>query len=210
VRYHHSGKREEHVTDVKVRIGPGDHGRTMSLEEFADAGGEPGHSYELAAGVVHVVEVPGLPHGLILWELDRQLHAWAALHPGVLRYQASGDRCAIRLPGVQTERHPDVALYLTPSPDPVSPWDRWIPEIVVEVVSPSSATRDYGEKPRDYLAAGVKEYWIVDPIKCVVVVLQRAGDVFREQKTSDSYTTPLLPGFALDVSRLLAAGEGTP
>lgn len=198
------------MTDVKVRIGPRDHGRPMSLEDFADAEGEPGHSYELAAGVVDVVEVPGLPHGLILWELDRQLFAWAALHPGVIRYHASGDRCAIRLPGVQAERHPDVALYLTPSPDPVSPWDRWVPEIAVEVVSPSSATRDHVEKPRDYLAAGVKEYWIVDPIQRVVVVLLRAGDVFREQRVIDSYATPLLPGFSLDVGRLLAAGDGTP
>jgi len=198
------------VTDVKVRLGPNDHGRTMSLEEFADAEGEPGHSYELAAGVVHVVEVPGLPHGLILWELDRQLHAWAATHPGVIRYQASGVRCAIRLPGVQAERHPDVALYLTPSPDPVSPWDRWIPEVAVEVVSPSSTTRDYVDKRKDYLAAGVKEYWIVDPNRRLVLVLQRAGDVFRELTVCEAYSTPLLPGFALDVPRLLGAGDATP
>ena len=38
----------------------------------------------------------------------------------------------------------------------------WVPEIVIEVVSPSSRKRDYEEKPEEYLRIGVKEYWIVD------------------------------------------------
>lgn len=190
-----------------LRLNRDDHGRPMSLAEFAEAEGEPGLQFELAAGVVEVVEVPGLPHGMILWELDRQLHLWSAAHPGVIRYQASGDRCAVRLPGVQSERHPDLALYLTPAPDPVSPWDRWVPEIAVEVVSASSESRDYVDKRRDYLLAGVKEYWIVDPGRGAVLVLQRAGDTFREQTATGTYATPLLPGFTLDVVALLAAGS---
>ena len=70
------------MTDVKVRLGPNDHGRAMSLDEFADAEGEPGHSYELAAGVVHLVEVPGLPHethrsGWHPWDFGRyRVHEW--------------------------------------------------------------------------------------------------------------------------------------
>jgi Uma2 family endonuclease len=36
-------------------------------------------------------------------------------------------------------------------------------DLIVEVVSPSGATRDYVEKFREYEAAGVPEYWVVDP-----------------------------------------------
>ena len=36
-----------------------------------------------------------------------------------------------------------------------------------------------------------------------VLVLQRAGDVFRERVVPDAFTTPLLPGFSLDVAALL-------
>lgn len=38
------------------------------------------------------------------------------------------------------------------------------PDLVVEVLSPSTATRDKGTKKEAYEKAGVKEYWIVDPI----------------------------------------------
>ena len=37
------------------------------------------------------------------------------------------------------------------------------PELVVEILSPSTAKYDFGKKMELYLAYGVKEYWIVDP-----------------------------------------------
>jgi Uma2 family endonuclease len=39
------------------------------------------------------------------------------------------------------------------------------PDLAIEVVSPDSRLRDYGDKLRDYEIAGVREYWIVDPLK---------------------------------------------
>lgn len=38
------------------------------------------------------------------------------------------------------------------------------PELIVEIVSPDSTSRDYREKFIAYEAAGVKEYWIIDPL----------------------------------------------
>lgn len=38
------------------------------------------------------------------------------------------------------------------------------PDMIVEIVSPDSAGRDYREKYLEYEAAGVREYWIVDPL----------------------------------------------
>ena len=63
---------------TKTRIGPEDHGRTMSLEEFAEAEGKPGFLYELAGGVIQVVDIPGLPHGLIVFALSSQRKALAS------------------------------------------------------------------------------------------------------------------------------------
>lgn len=57
---------------------------------------------------------------------------------------------------------------------------RWIPEIVVEVVSEGGEERDYGEKREEYLRAGVKEYWILNPNTRVLLALPRAGDVWQE------------------------------
>lgn len=42
------------------------------------------------------------------------------------------------------------------------------PDLVVEILSKSTKKNDYGIKFEDYLAHGVKEYWIIDPIKKVV------------------------------------------
>ena len=50
------------------------------------------------------------------------------------------------------------------------------PDLVVEVLSPSTAQNDRGAKMRHYAAAGVKEYWIVSPIgKSVEVYLNQDG-----------------------------------
>lgn len=44
------------------------------------------------------------------------------------------------------------------------------PDLVIEIVSKSTKHRDYGIKMMKYRAAGVKEYWIVDPQKRTVFV----------------------------------------
>ncbi len=51
------------------------------------------------------------------------------------------------------------------------------PDWVVEIVSPSSRTMDYYIKLSEYKKAGVREYWIVDPDKQIVLVYgMEAGD----------------------------------
>jgi Uma2 family endonuclease len=192
---------------TKIKVGPADHGRRMSLADFAEAESEPGHLYELAGGVIQVVDVPGLPHGSVVDELDLQVAAWRLAHRELVAYVGTGDRCVLRLAGMQSERHPDLAIYLTPAPDPVNPWERWVPDIVVEVVSEGGEVRDYQDKRREYLAAGVREYWIIDPQKRAMLVLLRAADVWREHRPSTTYTTPLLPGFSLDIVRLLGVAR---
>ena len=44
------------------------------------------------------------------------------------------------------------------------------PDLVIEIVSKSTSKRDYGIKMLKYRTAGVKEYWIVDPIRETVMV----------------------------------------
>ena len=44
------------------------------------------------------------------------------------------------------------------------------PDLIIEIVSPSSRRMDYNRKNTLYSDAGVREYWIVDPVKEKVVV----------------------------------------
>ena len=60
-------------------------------------------------------------------------------------------------------RSPDMGLLLDPD-DPREGREEWAgADLVAEVVSPDDPDRDYVDKRTDYLAAGVREYWIVDP-----------------------------------------------
>ena len=149
-----------------IKIGPADHGRPMSLAEFEHAKVQEGYLYELSRGIITVSDVPKRRHML---QLDRDppaaLQSTTYLHPGRIaghpgrrRMQAADPRPSSPN-GIPTCRDlPDRAA----ADRQREPLAHWIPEIVIEVVSPSSRKRDYEEKPEEYLRLGVKEYWIVD------------------------------------------------
>jgi Uma2 family endonuclease len=77
-----------------------------------------------------------------------------------------------------------------------------VPMLVVEVVSNSdtdqkSRERDYVDKRSEYQARGIPEYWLIDPIKAVVIVLhlqggRYVGQTFTGQKQVVSPTFPQL------------------
>lgn len=53
-----------------------------------------------------------------------------------------------------------------------------IPDLIVEVIAPSTEERDRGIKFLDYALRGVREYWIVDPVAETVEVYHLAGDSY--------------------------------
>jgi len=188
-------------------VGPEDHGIPLTLDEFIEADFEAGWLYELARGVVQVTEVPGIHHGRIVDRVTAMFVVYQINHPGVINYRANASECRLRLPGMQSDRHPDQAIYLLPPPEGPQPWTRWVPQIVVEVVSRGGEERDYIEKREEYLRAGVIEYWILDPAEGSMKVLLRAGDVWQEQIVAADacYRTPLLPGLEAYPRALLGA-----
>jgi Uma2 family endonuclease len=82
------------------------------------------------------------------------------------------------------------------------------PTIVVEFVSAGkrSRSRDYQEKKKEYLAAGISEYWIVDRFRRTMTVYRRRKpeQIIQEDET---YRPELLPGFELSLAHLLAVAD---
>ena len=82
---------------------------------------------------------------------------------------------------------------------------RGAPDLVVEILSPSTSANDWGYKKDLYARHGVKEFWLVDPYaKQVIVMLLKDGSyeivgVYRED---DTLRSPTLEGFELDLSRV--------
>jgi Uma2 family endonuclease len=170
----------------------------MSLAEFEHAEVEEGRLYELSRGVITESDVPNPPHLAQVIAIRRQLNAYDLEHPGRIYAVASGSECKILVTGLESERHPDLAVYKTPPHSDVEDvWASWVPEIVIEVVSLGSEERDYGEKREEYLQFGVQEYWIANAERQEELVLRRAGGRWTERilRPGDTYRTRLLPGF---------------
>ncbi len=187
-----------------------DHGRRMTLEEYSQAESEEGQLFELGRGVLAVIEVPQWRH---LRRVDRarsQFVVYRELFPRRLHTIASGGECRLPIDSLQSDRHPDLAVYKSPPPEGLSAddfWRHWVPEIVIEVVSLTSVVRDYEEKPDEYWDFGVKEYWIIDPEKDEMLVLRRTEDGWKRivVAADETYKTPLLRGFEFDLAAVLAA-----
>ena len=79
------------------------------------------------------------------------------------------------------------------------------PDVVAEVLSPSTAYYDLTLKRDAYEAHGVDEYWIVDPERRTVTVLAREGGAYRthaDLRGEGRAASALLDGFAVEVASL--------
>jgi Uma2 family endonuclease len=80
------------------------------------------------------------------------------------------------------------------------------PDLVVEVLSPSTVGRDRGEKQQLYATAGVDEYWLVDPLAEQIEFLVREGGRFAVDLAVDGhYRSRAIPGLEMDLISFWAA-----
>jgi Uma2 family endonuclease len=195
------------ATVTALQIGPADHGRTMTLDEFLEAEEVEGYRYELARGVLEVTQVPNDPHGLIVFNLYNALAHYHRNHPGHIHRFGGAGEFQLRLPGLVSGRNPDAAVVLKGTPPDSR--RRRPAALAIEVVSAGGEARDYVTKREEYLAYGLREYWIVDPHTNKITVLIREGDVWIEHICQGDQPIPslVLPGFAATVAELLAEAE---
>lgn len=72
------------------------------------------------------------------------------------------------------------------------------PDWIIEIVSPSSRPMDYNKKLFKYRTAGVREYWIVDPIKQLIMVYHFEHDTFEQYSFSDKVKVGIYEDFEID------------
>jgi Uma2 family endonuclease len=191
-----------------TKIGPADHGRPMTLEEFLTGDYEQGSKYELIDGKLYVSPEPNLPQGLVEHWLYRQLDRYSDEHPEVINWVYCKTR--VFVPGRRrvTCPEPDLAAYHDFPVDADYRDVRWqdvSPVLVGEVLSPEGPEKDLVRNVELYLEVpSIREYWILDgredPNHPTMLVYRRRGQRWQRPinvAPGETYTTRLLPGFEL-------------
>ena len=164
-----------------------------------------GKRYEIIEGELYVSRQPGFEHQYTCGRLFRFLDEWndggglgvVVNAPGVIF--AEDDDVAPDLIWISKERFSnalDQARHFRVAPD-----------LVVEGLSPGKLNeeRDREIKLKLYSRRGVREYWIVNWMLCLVEVYRRDNAALKLAATlysEDRVQTSLLPGFSCKVSRL--------
>ena len=84
-----------------------------------------------------------------------------------------------------------------------------IPDLIVEVLSPSTEKRDRGIKFQDYALHGVAEYWIIDPVAEAVELYRLQGDAYpaTAPQTDGLLSSDVVPGFEIPVRAIFDEAE---
>lgn len=171
----------------------------LTAEQFARVAGL---GDELVRGRVVRLTPTGWAHGDVTGELLMLMRSHAKAHDLGLVVPEVGFVLS-RAP--DTVRGPDVAFVArdrVPSPLPERGFAELVPDLAVEVVSPGDADTAVRERVDEYLAAGVREVWVVDPRRRRVEIHLPGGQE-RTLGPEDDLTTSLLPGLSIRVGRLL-------
>ncbi|MBI3467440.1 MAG: Uma2 family endonuclease [Planctomycetes bacterium] len=193
---------------MKLRLGPGSAGILLTPEEFDRITQyDNRYHYELVRGVLVVHAIPS--EGQV--DPNEELGFWLRLYQG---QHPQGSALDLTLPEryVRTpdsRRLADRVIWagLGRQPDP----EVDTPTIAMEFVSAGRRNwlRDYEEKRREYMAAGVVEYWIIDRFRRTMTVYRRRGKKVDRHEIGEreTYRSDLLPGFELPLARLLAIAD---
>ena len=163
------------------------------------------HRYELIEGELHVSPAPGIPHQLVLNNLQLELGNYLRQNPiGTL----------VPGPGAVFDKYnsviPDIVFVRNERWETIVSKNRFnaAPDLVIEIVSPGSTnhSRDFKLKRNVYGKFGVPEYWVVDGWSRSIVIFRLEENTLVKAATfreNDTLETPLFPGLSLDVSAIL-------
>jgi len=173
----------------------------MTAEELM-ALPDDGCRYELIDGVLHRMSPSGIEASAIAMRIGSRLNAFAFERRLGIVTGADGGYYFGRNP--DTVRAPDIAFIRIdrlPPPAERQGYSSVIPDLAVEVVSPSDRERDVLDKVAFYLAKGVPLVWVVRPRpRTITVHYADAQLVLHEADVLDG--ADVLPGFYLPVADL--------
>jgi Uma2 family endonuclease len=189
-----------------TRLGPADHGRAMTLDEYLHGDYQEGYRYELIDGRLYVSPAADMPHDAWHGWFADHLRPYTRQHPEVVNYLAHAPRVFVPGQPATTAPEPDLAVYQgAPESFAELDWETMSPVLVVEILSDDNPDKDLVRNVELYLQVpSIKEYWVLDPRENAdeptLTVYRRYGRRWRKPivlQYGDTYTTGMLPGFTL-------------
>ncbi len=180
-----------------VPRGPGPYRRA----DYAALPDEP--RCELIYGRFYVSPSPIRIHQFVVGQIGRVLYDIA---------DATGGEAIVAPMDVHLADHtvaqPDV-LYVSPERHEIlQTWIEGAPDVVVEVLSPSTVRLDRLLKLNRYAEGGVREYWLVDPAARTIEFYVNDGERFVvHTQQGGAWKSPAVSGVELDIEGLWMAVE---
>ncbi len=181
----------------------------LTADEYLATGDERPRFTELINGEV-IVNSPTYRHQLLAARIRFLITMWCEAEPGrgespdtVDAKLDTGNVFAADVLWMSAQRTPKKDIANLDGP----------PDLAIEVRSPSTWRFDVGTKRLTYERAGLPELWLVDTAAKTILVYRRSTpneptfDIALEVGDGEELTTPMMPGFALDIAALFAYAD---
>jgi Uma2 family endonuclease len=162
----------------------------------------PGHErFELVQGELIPMSLPGFDHGCIVLDIAAALREFVQRRKlGLVAVEAGF--CVSHDP--DTVRSPDVA-FVQAARIPaggVRSFFQGVPDLAVEVISPSDRASEVIAKARDWLQFGCRAVWVIDPETRTATVYASGPQTLLLSANDALACEDLLPGFRLPLSQI--------
>ncbi len=150
--------------------------------------------HEIIDGIHYVNPAPNLYHQTVSRRIQFLLYARIEQQNLGVVFNAP---CDVQLAEYDILQ-PDLVVVLNPRRHILSPTKiAGTPDLVIEILSPTTEWRDRNVKRERYQKAGVPEYWIVDPFERSVEQLVLRDGVYQPLPASDVLHLTILEGVSL-------------
>ena len=154
-----------------------------------------GERAELIDGKIYYMAPPSTRHQRLVHFFDREIGNYIQSHEG---------ECEVLPAPFAVFLNKDNKNYVEPDISIICDKDKitdkgchGAPDWIIEIISPGNKEMDYFKKLFKYQAAGVREYWIVDPTKEIVMVYRFEKETMEEYSFGEDIPAGIYEGFSI-------------